>query len=198
VTSPDATVWRYGEPRPPKPRQRLDRRVLGLFGCCILVGAALAPFAGWVWVALANPPTVPVASDGGLYLGEQALNQQSGVTLWFLVVGAAFGAVAGLVVGWLGRRYGWPTVLAVLVLCAIGSVGSRYLGVHVFGPDPAAAAEHAAVGTPIQLDVGLDTWVAYLGWPIGGIVGVLAAISAWSRSESSPEPPSSPTLYSPS
>jgi ABC-type uncharacterized transport system permease subunit len=163
----------------------VDGRVLGFLGVCVLVGAALAPVAGRVWVVLADPPTVRVAANGGLYLGEQALNQQSGVTLWFLVVGAAFGAVAGLVVGWFGRRFGWPAVIGVLLLCLVGSLGSRYLGVHVFGPDPAAAAAHAAVGTPVQLDVRLDTRVAYLGWPIGGLVGALAAIAGWSRSDSS-------------
>jgi ABC-type uncharacterized transport system permease subunit len=158
----------------------------------------LAVVAGWVWVSLADPPSVPLADDGGLYLGEQALDQQSGVTLWFLVVGAAFGAVAGLLVGWFGRHVGWPAVLAVLLLCTIGTLGSRYLGVHVFGPDARDAAAHATAGTLIQLDVTLDTWVAYLGWPIGGLLGVLAAVSGWSRREGPPEMPSpSPTLYSP-
>ncbi len=151
-------------------------------------GRPRAPLAGWLWVTLADPPTVQVASDGGLYLGEQALNQQSEVTLWFLMVGVAVGAVAGLVVGWVGRRYGWPVVIAVLVLCAVGAFGSRYLGVHVFGPDPKAQAAQATVGTPIQLGVHLDTWVAYLGWPIGGLVGALAAIACWSRSETPTQP----------
>ncbi len=197
MTLPDTTAWTYGEPPPPTPRR--DPRVAVLFGCCILVGAALAPIAGWLWAALADPPTVRIASDGGLYLGEEALNQQSGVTLWFLVVGAAIGALAGLAVGWFGRRFGWPTVLGVLVVCVVGAVGSRYLGQHVFGPDPAAAAAHATVGTPIQLGVRLDTWVAYLGWPIGGLVGALVAITCWSRSETpSQSPPSSPSLYTPS
>jgi len=146
-------------------------------------------------VALADPPTVRLAADGGLYLGEQALNQQSEVTLWFLAVGAAFGALAGVGVGWFGRRFGWPTVLAVLLLCAVGAAASGYLGVHVFGPDPVAAAAHAAVGTPVQLGVRIDTRVAYLGWPIGGLVGVLAAIACWSRAETSPvEASSSPTI----
>jgi ABC-type uncharacterized transport system permease subunit len=147
-------------------------------------------------VTLADPPTVRVASDGGLYLGEQALNQQSGVTLWFLVVGLVVGALAGLVTGWFARRFGWPTVVGVLVLCVVGAVGSRYLGQHVFGPDPVAAAAHATVGTPIQLDVRLDTWVAYLGWPIGGLLGALVAITCWSRHETPRQaPPSSPSLY---
>ena len=153
MTSPDTTVWTYGEPPPPQPEPQPDRihgrRVLGLFGCCVLLGAALAPLAGWVWVTLANPPTVPLASDGGLYLGEQALNQQSGVTLWFFVVGVAFGAVAGLVVGWFGQRFGWPTVLAVLrALCDRLARQPLSRASTSSAPMPQAAAANATVGTP--------------------------------------------------
>lgn len=186
-------------PSPPPPRRLPAPRTVAWFGACVLAGLLLSPVVGWLWVSLADPPSVPLAANRGLYLGEQALDQQSGVTLWFLVVGAAFGAVAGVVVGWFGRRVGWPVVFAVLVLCVVGSLGSRYLGVHVFGPDPQEASAHAQVGTLIQIDVRLDTWVAYLGWPIGGLLGVLAAIAGWTRAESSPQtPPPSPTLYSPS
>lgn len=190
---------------PPLPHQgsagRVDRplavSLAALLAGCLVAGVLLGVVAGWLWVRLADPPTVPIAANGGLYLGEQALNQQSGVTMWFIVIGAAFGAVAGLVVGWFGQRFGWPAVVAVLLLCVAGSVCSRYLGVHVFGSDAASAAEHATVGTPIQVDVGIDTRIAYLGWPIGGLVGALAAISTWRRSPTRPEQtPPSPTLYS--
>jgi hypothetical protein len=194
VTRPETMAWTYGEPAAPPPGR--DQRVARLIGACVLVGAVLAPFAAWAWVRLADPPTVRLASNRGLYLGEQALNQQSGVTVWFLLVGAGFGAVAGLAVGRFGQRFGWPVVVAVLVLCAVGSLGTRYLGVHAFGADPRAAAAHAAVGTRIRLGVGLDTWVAYLGWPIGGIVGALGAIAGWSRAEMPPNTPPSPTLES--
>lgn len=176
-------------PEPPDRRWRPTRRTAAWFAGCLLAGLLLSPLVGWLWVSIADPPSVPLATNRGLYLGEQELDQQSGVTLWFLVVGAGFGAVAGLIVGWFGRWLGWPVVLAVLVLCVVGSVGSRYLGVHVFGPDPKEASAHAAVGTLIQIEVGLDTWVAYLGWPIGGLLGVLAAIAGWSRPESPPPDP---------
>lgn len=157
------------------------RGLVALFGGAALAGVVLAPIAGWLWVVVSDPPKVPLYANGGLYLGEQALNQQAGVTLWFLVLGLGFGAVAGLVVGWVGQRFGWLTVLAVLLLCLIASVGSWYLGVHVFGPDPKAEASGARVGDLIQVGVQLDTRVAYLGWLIGGLLGALAAIASWSR-----------------
>lgn len=174
-----------------RPARPAARGVIGLLGVSALAGLALAPLAGWLWVVLSDPPRAPLYADGGVYLGEQALNQQAGVTLWFIVIGAGFGAVAGLAVSIFGARFGWLTVVAVLVLCLVGTVASRYVGAHVFGSDPKAEAAHAATGDLIRLGVQLDTWVAYLGWPIGGALGALAGISGWSRRESAPV---SPTL----
>lgn len=178
MTSYGVPVATQSEPRPAVPAAR---GVVTLLSVSALAGLALAPLAGWLWVVLSDPPRAPLYSDGGIYLGEQALNQQTGVTLWFLVIGTAFGVVAGLVLGWFGSRFGWLTVVAVLVLCAVGSVASRYAGVHVFGPDQRAESAGASAGDLIRLDVKLDTWVAYLGWPIGGALGALAAIAGWSR-----------------
>jgi hypothetical protein len=161
--------------------------VVGLFGACVLAGALVSPLAAWLWVTLSNPPKVPLSPGGGVYLGEQALNAQSGVTLWFIVLGAIFGAVAGLVVGWFGKRFGWFTVVAVLLFSVTGALLSGYLGQHVFGADPRDEVVGAKVGDLIQVGVSLDTKVAYLGWPIGALVGVLAAISGWSNSGNSPE-----------
>jgi hypothetical protein len=161
---------------------------------CAGVGALLSLLVGWLWVVLSNPPTVPLARGGGLFLGEQALDQQSGVTLWFLVLGAGFGAAAGLAVGWWGQRFGWLTVVGVLLLCGVATVLSRYLGVHLFGSDPRSESANASVGDPIRLDVSLDTWVAYLGWPLGGLAGALAAIFGWSRSSLPPQMPESSSI----
>jgi hypothetical protein len=165
------------------------RALVVLFGGSTLAGLVLAPLAGWLWVTVSDPPKAPLFSNGGVYLGEQGLNQQAGVTLWFIVIGAAFGLVAGLVIGWFGQRFGWLSVAAVLVLCVVGSIGSRYLGVHSFGPDPRAEIAHAQVGDLIQVRAGVDTWVAYLGWPIGGLLGALAAIAGWNRSDDPPQNP---------
>ena len=151
MTADDAQVT-PGAPPPAADRWRLWP-VAVLFGACAGLGALLSPLVGWLWVALSNPPQAPLAPNGGVFLGEQALNQQSGVTLWFLVLGAGFGAAGGLVVGWVGQRFGWLSVMAVLVLCAVATVLTRYLGVHVFGPDPRSEVVGASVGDPIRLDV---------------------------------------------
>ena len=150
-----------------------------LVAACV-AGVALGVLAGWLWVVLSDPPRARLYSDGGIYLGEQALNQQSGVTLWFLVLGAAFGAAAGLLLSVIGARFGWLTVGAVLVLSVVGCIVSRYAGMDVFGSDPRAEAASASTGDLVRLGVQVDTWVAYLGWPIGGVLGSLGGIVTWS------------------
>jgi hypothetical protein len=172
--------------RPPVPDRPSAKAVLALFGICAGSGALLSLFVGWLWVTVANPPAAPLAPGGGVFLGEEALNRQSGVTLWFFMLGVGFGAAVGLVVGWIGQRYGWVAIIAVLLLCVVATILTRYLGVHLYGPDPRSEAADAKVGDLIQLDVSVDTWVAYLGWPIGGLVGVLGAIAGWRHSSISP------------
>lgn len=167
-----------------RPRGLAARSVLTLFSLAVLAGLVLGAVVGWLWVALSDPPRARLFSNGGIYLGEVALNQQAGVTMWFIVLGAAAGAIAGLVVGFFGVRFGWLTVVAVLALCAVGNIVSRYAGVSVFGADPHAEAVNAQTGDLVQLGVQVDTWIAYLGWPIGGVLGALAGIAGWSRHES--------------
>ncbi len=141
---------------------------------------------GLVWATLANPPSVRLQSSGGVVLGETGLDQQSGVTLWFFLVGVVGGAICGLAIGWFGARFGWGTVVAVLVCCGIATWGSSLTGQHLFGPDPAAELRHASTGTLVTLAVHVDSWVAYLGWPIGGAAAVLAVVLGWPKDQTPP------------
>ena len=165
------------------PSRRARLRYLALSAA---VGVVLAVAAGWVWVRLADPPSARVAANGGVYLGEVGLNQQAGVTLWFIVLGVALGGATGLALGWFGERFGWQSVVGVLVACVVATLGSRWLGQHVFGADPRAEAAHAQAGTRITFGVSLDTKVAYLGWPIGGLLGAIAAIFGWANAPTRP------------
>jgi uncharacterized membrane protein YeaQ/YmgE (transglycosylase-associated protein family) len=140
-----------------------------------LAGVVVAFPAAWVWGQVAHPPAGELTKTG-LVLGEVQLNQQSGVTLWFLVVGAVAGFLAGLLVGWLGRRRGVVVVVAVVVLCVVGAWLSGYLGIHVFGPDEKAEAATASVGDLVTSRLTLGTDLAYLGWPIGGLAGACLAL----------------------
>ena len=151
-------------------------------GVCVLVGVVLSFPAAWVWLQLANPPSGVLTKQGtkhGIALGEVQLNQQAGVTLWFLVVGLGIGLLAGLVVGALGRQRGVTTVWGILALCVIAAGLTALLGISVFGPDEVAEAKSAAVGDQITSRLLIGTDLAYLGWPIGGLVGSCLAIVFW-------------------
>lgn len=150
-----------------------------------VVGGVVGIPGAWLWVHFANPPSAPYTRQG-VFLDESGLAQQSGVTLWFMVIGAGLGLVMGLVVGLLGERYGWVTVVAVVLLCGSASVVSAWLGRHVVGPDPSAEVHHAKPGDLITAAVSLDTVVAYLGWPIGGLVGAVVSISGWKKQRNQP------------
>ena len=153
---------------------------LAYVAACAVAGAVLGVPAGWVWLQVADPPSAALTSTGA-YFGELERNQQVEVTLWFFVVGVALGLVAGLVVGWFGHRHGLATVAAVLALCAAAAWVSEWIGADVFGPDEQAQLADARVGSQITLKVRLGTGIAYLGWPIGGLLGALATIFGWPR-----------------
>jgi len=146
---------------------------------CAVAGAALGIPAGFIWITAADPPSAALTTDG-VFFGETELNQQVGVTLWLLAVGVTLGLLAGLVVGWFGRRHGVVTVLAVLALCATATLVTYWTGVHLFGPaDESTQLAGAQVGDQITRDLEVGTLVAHLGWPIGGLVGVLVAMFRW-------------------
>jgi MFS family permease len=140
-----------------------------------LAGVVLAFPAAEIWLHVADPPAGQLTKSG-VALGEVQLNQQSGVTLWFIVVGAVAGLLAGSVVGWLGRRRGVVAIVAVVVLCAVGAWLSALLGIHVLGPDEKAEATAASIGDLVSSRLTVGTNVAYLGWPIGGLFGACAAL----------------------
>jgi len=152
-------------------------------GWCIAAGGVVAFPAAALWVWLADPPAVEV-TETGAFFGEAELNQQVEVTLWFFVIGALLGLACGLIVGAVGNRHGVVTVVAVLVLCAVASGISAYVGIAVWGPvGPSQSDPGPTVGDVFQSGLRIDSLIAYLGWPIGGLVGAVAAITRWPRGE---------------
>ncbi len=168
----------------PERSSRRDRLVFVLV--CAGVGLLVALPAAWLWSAVVDNPT-GVVFEGDVFFNEVQLNAQSSVTMWFLVIGVVAGALAGLVVGWRGRRHGVVSVVAVLVLCSVAAWTAGYLGIHVFGPDESAEVSAADDGDTVSAALDVATWVAYLGWPIGGLVGALAAIAGWPREPQQPD-----------
>lgn len=147
---------------------------------CVAAGVAGAFLSGWLWVLLASPPQVAVASNGNAYPTELQYTQLATSALWFLVVGVVLGLVAGLLGGWYGARYGAWAVLGILILCGIGTAGGGQLGLHLFGTGADAAQIQAAAGAgTVSVGVRMSGWVSYLGWPIGGLAGVVLATLGW-------------------
>lgn len=153
-----------------------------LIGACAIVGAVLALPAAWIWVQVADPPSA-VLSAKGVYLGELELDRLVGLTWWFLVIGLVFGTVAGLAVAWRSHRHGMATVVAALALTSVASYLTYRFGHDIFGRDVDQQVRQAQVGDLITTDMRIESLVAFLGWPVGGLIGVLAGVASW------PKPP---------
>ncbi|MBA2772944.1 MAG: hypothetical protein H0U36_02715 [Nocardioidaceae bacterium] len=151
-----------------------------LVGACALVGAVLALPAAWIWVQVADPPSA-VLSETGVFLGEVELDRLVGLTWWFLAIGLAFGVVAGLAVAWRGHRHGLATVVAALALTSVASYLTYRFGHDLFGRDVDQQVQQAQVGDRITTDMRIESLVAFLGWPVGGLVGVLAGVASWPK-----------------
>jgi hypothetical protein len=150
-----------------------------------VVGAVLAVPLGWVWVMLADPPSVPMGTRGISY-GEQQMNALAAVPGWFVVIGLVVGVAGGTAITVAGRRFGWLVVVATLGFSLAAAVLTRYAGVHWFGPDVRDQLRHAHRGDPIQLDVQLGTSGPLLVWPMAGLAAVVAIVATlWPRSSES-------------
>jgi len=163
-----------------EPGSSLHERALFVL-IAALAGALLGIIGGYLWSVIADPP-VGVLTERGVFLtSELAYNDAVVMSLWFLMIGFCLGLLAGVGLGLVGRRHGVAVVVAVLVLCGIACGLSAWLGVELFGPDPQAQVADSSVGDPITVALDITTKIAYLGWPIGGLVGVLVAVSTWTR-----------------
>lgn len=143
----------------------------------IAVGIVLGVAGGYLWSVVSDPPLGIVTDQGVFLVEEAAYDQQSTMTLWFLVTGAGLGLLGGLLAGWRGARYGVTSVIAVLALSAVAAAVAAWTGIHLFGPDFDAARDAAANGESVTTALDVGSFVAYLGWPIGGLVGVLGAVA---------------------
>lgn len=195
----------YGEPGPAapvgwgapvdEPGSPLSQRATFVL-LAAAAGVLLGVVGGYLWSVIADPPAGILTKQGVFLTDELAYNQQVEVTLWYLAIGTGLGLLGGLFCGFLGRRHGVAVVVAALVMTVIGAAVSGYLGIHVFGPDPAAEVKASAIGDSITAALDVATFVAYLGWPIGGVVGVLLSVSTW-RQPKSTQPPWPSTRVAP-
>ena len=185
---PPGLPLRPGGPAAEAQSSSVGARVLLVFACAV-AGAALALVAGWAWVTVSDPPSAELTAQGGIFVGEAEYDQQVGVTLWFIVVTLLFGVISGLAVAWRGYRHGLVVVLAILAMSIGGSLLTARFGIDLFSADPRAQLATAKPGDLITSEVNIGTKIAYLGWPIGGMIGAMAGVSGWPKRETRPSMP---------
>jgi hypothetical protein len=176
----------FGQSQPPPQINRDDEQSSAadqiVFTVASMLGGVVAGFAGGaVWSAIADPPKALVTRQGVFLASEVGYDHRAVETLWFLVVGILGGIVAGAVIGLLGRRHGAVTVVAAVLMGAVASGLAAWSGIHVFGPDLGSQLADAAPGDQVQTALTVTSDVAYLGWAIGALIGLLAATAALPR-----------------
>ena len=136
---------------------------------------------GWIWSRIAPPQRVGVSSNGQvLPLVDETYHVWDDVAI-YLLMGLAFGLVAGVAV-WLLRERRGPTVMIAAVL---GALAAGWLmtktGVSFAAGDYVVPAG-LKVGSLFDLAPQLDTGWILLAPPLGVALGYLV-LSAWSGSE---------------
>ena len=132
--------------------------------------ALVGVVAGVLWSQLADPVVATRTADG-VGSGETDLAKQVSADGWFAVLGFVGCLLAGVVLT-VWRRT--DEVLTLVALVA-GAVLAAWLCSKVgalLGPDPAAQTlADAAVGKTAEDQLQVHTWVVYLAWPFGAVLG---------------------------
>jgi hypothetical protein len=147
----------------------------------MLAGVAVGFAGGKVWAALADPPLAQITRRGAFLASEVGYDHRVVETLWFLAVGIVGGLFVGAVVGLLGRRHGAVTVAAAALASAVASGIAAWSGIHVFGPDIQSELASASAGDQVRTALTITSDVAYLGWPIGALIGLVLATAVLPR-----------------
>ena len=146
----------------------------------------LGVVAGVLWAQLADP-VVATRTAEGVGSGEGELGKQVTADGWFTVIGLV--GCALVAVGLMLRR--GADALVTLIALLAGSLVAAWICVQVgalVGPAPAAETlARAAVGKTAEDQLSVHTWVAYLAWPFGAVVGSLVVLLG-SRGSDRPRP----------
>lgn len=150
------------------------RWIVGVVATAVAVGLAGAV----AWATWADPGTWVVV-EGGLTMNEPGSRGQFGTVVTFVLVGLIAGLLLGLIAVVTSPRLGWTMTLIVGLLAVVASLIAWRLGVVIGPPDPTAVRD-LSIGDSVPAELVVDTWVAFLAWPIGAMAGVLAG-SGFSR-----------------
>lgn len=155
-----------------QPARRRARLVplLGVLVTSIVGGVA----AGWIWERVWSPPS-GIAYQGRWALDGTGAQHAFDGTGWYVVIGALLGIVLGLIGAFWLRRTPLLGLAVSLVGAALAAVVMWQTG-HLLGPpDPHDLARSAADLTPVEGDLRVQGWSAFLAAPAGSAAARLVA-----------------------
>jgi hypothetical protein len=141
----------------------------------LAVMAVLGVVAGFVWAQVVDPALV-IRGEDGLGQDELQLGKVFNADGWYVLIGAATGLLAGLV---MGLRRDVDMLVAVILLVAGSVVGAAVMAWtgQLFGPeDPTAFLESSRPGASAPAPLEVHAFASYLAWPVGVLAGVLAPL----------------------
>jgi hypothetical protein len=144
-------------------------------------GAALGAVAGWlwyVWWAPARPGVIFETADGPRWFPSPWDPGQAQVfagTATFALTGIGVGLLLGVLAVLVGRRQPYAALVSLLIGTAIAAAVAYLVGTRLSPPDPQSLVDTEPVGTELAASIHVSGWTPYLCWPLGGLLGYLAA-----------------------
>jgi hypothetical protein len=170
--SPTGSAGGFGVASPPDRADALRTALLVVLGG-MLGGVVM----GVVWAALAPEIWLDIREDGA-YPEAAAQDRWFGADGWFLVLGVVLGVGLAGVAWWRGRRHPLGALLGVTVGGLLGALMAWWLGGFLGPADPADLLPSAAVGTRVQLGLGLRAMAVLLAPAVAGVAAFVALAAA--------------------
>ncbi|MDR2975591.1 MAG: hypothetical protein LBV00_12955 [Propionibacteriaceae bacterium] len=129
-------------------------------GIVLVIGV----FAGIGWNRLVKLPSYTIGNDFRATIPESGLARIAATDVWYSLIGAAAGAIIGMVAWFLFRRLGWLVTVAAAVGALVAGFAARAAGEFI-GPrgfDQRVAL--ATRGDAVPIDFALHSWVPLAVW----------------------------------
>lgn len=148
----------------------------------VTLGGGLGAVGGWLWWTWWAP-----AKEGEIYrtsagptwypdpLGP-GIAQVFDATAQYVVVGTGLGLLLGAAVGWAARNRALAGLVGVLVGSGLAAYVASRVGLSFSPPDPQALVAQHQVGDRLPAQMTMDGWTPYLAWPVGALLGFVAAL----------------------
>jgi hypothetical protein len=173
-----------GTGRPGGPASRPLQEAVVVVGLLLVLGA----LGGVLWSQVVTPAEFTKLTKGAA-MGEVQLGRQFARDGWYVVIALVAGVLAGVCV--LRWRPPAPLLHVGLLLagCCVAAAVMAWVG-HLLGPgDPQPLLSAAKVGAAVPQRLRVDTFVVYLAWPFGALVGALLVLLGPVREDAPDEAP---------